>query len=201
LLGAVKIGSRIAHSKWKELDETTYRRFLEYFRLDFWVGVYTIPDVWRVNFQTSEDNQDKRAFLARTHPDKVAAGDHGCLPLHCAAKTGSVQGAKCLISVCEMSVNSTNDRSETPLFLACRSGHVAVVKYLFSMGADAGICNIFGENGLHWLGSFESQHVGDLVASLYRHGEKIDATAQPDETFPAQTRCFYGQWYPGTPLQ
>lgn len=202
LQGAAKIGSRIALSKLKERDETTYRRCLEYFHLDFWAAVHAIPDMWRDVFQTAEDISDKWAFLVRTHPDQVAAGDYGCSPLHCAAIIGSVQGVKFLISVWEMSVNSTNDRSETPLFLACRSGHVAVAEYLLSIGADAGICNIFGENGLHWLDSFEDQHVRDLVASLCHYGAKIDAIAQPDDTFfPAQTRCFYSQWYPGTPLQ
>jgi ankyrin repeat protein/serine/threonine protein kinase len=202
LQGAAKIGSRIALSQLKERDEATYFQCFEYFRKDFWASVYAIPNVWKAVFQISEDISDKLASLMGTHPDQVTVGDYGCSPLHCAAMIGSVQGVKFLISGYGLSVNSTNDRSETPLFLACRSGHVEVVEYLVSIGADAGICNTFAENGLHWLDSFEDHCVGNLAASLCYHGAKIDAIAQPDNTFfPAQTRCNYSQWFPGTPLQ
>jgi ankyrin repeat protein len=115
---------------------------------------------------------------------------------------GSVKGVNLLISRYGLSVNSTNDRSETLLFLACRSGHIAVVEHLLSIGADAGISNTYSENGLHWLDSFADDYVQDLVGKLTRHGANLDEIAEADDTFfPANTRTYYSQWYPGTPLQ
>jgi ankyrin repeat protein/serine/threonine protein kinase len=202
LQGAAKIGSRIALSQLKERDETIYHECFEHFRVEFWAGLYAIPDAWRTIFKMPKDISANLASLVGNNAKQAIVGNWNSSPLHCAAIVGSIQGVQLLISKYELSINSVNDRSETALFLACRSGHGAVVEYLLSQGADAGICNVFAENGLHWLDSFEEHYVGDLAANLCHHGANIDAIAEPDSTFfPEQIRSYYSQWYPGTPLQ
>lgn len=202
LRGAAKIGSRIALLQLKERDEKIYQLCLESYQKDFWAGVYAVPDVWQANLKECGNNPDNLRSLLAIHPREVTLGSHNSSLLHCAAMVGSVEGVKLLISEHGLSINSTNDRSETPLFLACRSGHGDVVQYLLSMGANAGICNVVHENGLHWVDSFDVESVQDIVASLVAHGAMIDQLAEPDDTFfPFKTRMYYSQWYPGTPLQ
>lgn len=67
-------------------------------------------------------------------------------PLMRAAKSGRVDLVKCLIEACGADVNARAEKSSyTALHSAAYDGHTAVVRMLLEHGADASLCNKFGE--------------------------------------------------------
>ncbi|KAH8684315.1 ankyrin repeat-containing domain protein [Tricladium varicosporioides] len=202
LEGAASIGLKIPLLQLKELDEMAYHRCFENFRNNFWAKTCAIPEIWLAALRNPglvEENLEK---LVRGNPREIAIGIYNDSLLHCSAIIGSLSGIELCIVKYGIPINSTNDRMETPLFLACRSGHIGIVQYLLSKGAEAGICNVHKENGLHWLSSFEDSGLPDVVQKLCTHGAEIDQVAEQDNTFfPINTRNYYNQWFPGTPLQ
>jgi ankyrin repeat protein len=59
-----------------------------------------------------------------------------------------VQAAYCLYEA-GAEVNEPNDDGQTPLFMACAEGHVAMLPNLVMLGADANWTDKWGNTPLH----------------------------------------------------
>lgn len=62
--------------------------------------------------------------------------------LHLAAKCGNIEACGCIISASfsiPNYINFQDDGGWTPLVWACEHGHIDIVKYLISKGADLDI--------------------------------------------------------------
>ncbi|KAF1992988.1 hypothetical protein P154DRAFT_504183, partial [Amniculicola lignicola CBS 123094] len=70
--------------------------------------------------------------------------------LHFAASAGFEEVVKLWTGTMPTSVNEGGGQSETPLLIACRSGHGHVVRLLLAMGADPTIQSSNGDAPLHW---------------------------------------------------
>ena len=139
--------------------------------------------------------------LLHGRPSPVLLGINSDTPLHCAAMVGSLKATKYLIDICKMDVNCTNNRAETPLFLACRSGHAEVAVFLLESGADTQISNCNHENALHWLDSFDEDQVYMMARMLVEKGAKLDEAAGDELAYmDRNANMFFYRWYPGTPL-
>ncbi|KEF58404.1 serine/threonine protein kinase [Exophiala aquamarina CBS 119918] len=104
------------------------------------------------------------------------AGDH---MLHFISCCGLVKSLEVLLKNTNASeVNARNIRSETPLLLACRSGHYKTTMMLSEAGGDPRITNLYGDTPLHWLPSFPDRCVPELTGKFVRSGSNIDGVAQ-----------------------
>ena len=65
----------------------------------------------------------------------------GYTPLHLASKSNSIQCFKILLNRSSTSIDRTNSRNETPLFIACKYNSVAVASMLLKEGANMQIFN------------------------------------------------------------
>ena len=65
----------------------------------------------------------------------------GYTPLHLASKSNSIQCFKILLNRSSTSIDRTNSRNETPLFIACKYNSVAVASVLLKEGANMQIFN------------------------------------------------------------
>lgn len=90
--------------------------------------------------------------------------------IHFAAVCGLYDQVDCLIHMHRVSPDLVNDRGETVLLGACRSGHGDIVELLLNCGADASIAALNGETPLHWLVSFDDEVLESIGAQLVRHG-------------------------------
>ncbi|KAF2427822.1 ankyrin [Tothia fuscella] len=103
-------------------------------------------------------------------------------------------------------VNEANASGDTPVLLACKSGHAAVVMRLLDAKADAGISNIHNENGLHWFSSFDPKDIFEIAWALVQNGARLhqtaeDITAGPELTLMSkQNANLFHRLNPGTPL-
>jgi hypothetical protein len=89
------------------------------------------------------------------------------LLLLAAAAYGELSIVKDLIETKGTPIECTTWRKETPLFLACRYGHIDVVEYLLSRNANAATSNEFGENCLYWISSFEPDDMDRVADQLW----------------------------------
>jgi ankyrin repeat protein len=117
--------------------------------------------------------------------------------LHFVSCCGLVQSLEVLLkNINAAEVNIRNIRDETPLLLACRSGHYEVAMMLYEAGGDPRIANVYGDTPLHWLLSFPDKHVAELTGKFLRRGADIDAVAQ---SF-SYIYCGENAYLQGTPL-
>lgn len=98
--------------------------------------------------------------------------------LHRAAATGNTDHVQVLLEQALLKVNALNLDGDTPLILACRFGQIEAVRLLLAKGADASICNSFGENGLHFCWCFYGRDSLDVIDMLIEGGAKLDAIAK-----------------------
>lgn len=89
-----------------------------------------------------------------------------------------------------VTVDAGGTDSETPLLLACRSGHGHVVRLLLDMGANPTIQSRNGDTPLHWVVAFRGDEAHDISRAL------SDAVAKPIR-FEFAPLCNYEA---GTPL-
>jgi len=82
-------------------------------------------------------------FLIENKASLDVADIHGSTVLHWAAVTNNIDVARELLKRGRKvsSKNDTNNRRETPIFLACREGHYEIVRLLMEQNADAGIAD------------------------------------------------------------
>jgi hypothetical protein len=100
-------------------------------------------------------------------------------------------------------LNRRDHEGDTALLLACSTGNVAFVQLLLDRGADPSIPNNLGENGLHWLVSFQdgvlSNNTAIELAKKLRKAGKVNALAHARETNMSVADELLG-FVSGTPL-
>jgi ankyrin repeat protein len=204
LLDASKQGSRYALSQLKKENLDGYTECVHFFRTLFWARCYNIPEPWLSTLSFNGYDRNRPALESVLEASSgLRIGLHQNNLLHCAAMMGCLQAVEFLVADLRTDINTRNDRGETPLFLACRSGHAVVARYLLESGANPAIANIYHENALHWLGSFEEDEVFDIAWKLLENGAPIHGEAKKGdrEIYIDNTASnFYYCWIPGTPL-
>ena len=69
--------------------------------------------------------------------------------IHYATKNGYLNIVQYLIEKANVDINSYNGNWETPFYLACESGHLPIVEYLISKGADVSAKDANGDCAIH----------------------------------------------------
>lgn len=171
------------------------------YQRSFWALVYGVTDEAISAIFQLEDNAAGTSQHDNQILQSFPSSPLGNTPLHVAALIGRLGPLVVIAKSHLIPVNATNHRGETPLFLACRCGHAAVVDFLLSFGADAGISNKYGASCLHWLDAFEEHDITRIAKSLVRHGNDPNQPAQQDRSFFGdKANLFNGHTVAGTPL-
>jgi ankyrin repeat protein len=123
---------------------------------------------------------------------------HGDTILHHAASCGLRKTVVYLIENDPDNINHTTIIGETPLLLACRSGHYFVTMDLLEAGADPKIASDNGETPLHWLLSFDSRYVREICRNLVAKLDQHDLNAVASEC--GYIYCGENKYVGGTPL-
>ena len=102
--------------------------------------------------------------------------------LHIAAIYGFIDIVKYAVDRKIANINGVNEKSETPLVLACQYGRLAVADYLLDNGADASMeFPANGINALYWLSAFPSNAVPRIAARLQKAGASLQHLFRDDE--------------------
>lgn len=85
--------------------------------------------------------------------------------LHTAAKCGNLDAIKYVLRSSTLSnfINCQDDGGWTPLVWACEHGHVEVVSYLISNGANPNLRDVEYNEALHWAAFSGSCNVLELL--------------------------------------
>jgi ankyrin repeat protein len=126
----------------------------------------------------------------------LSVNDKGDTILHFAASAGLEEVVKLWSGSMPMTVNATGAASETPLLIACRSGHGNIVRLLLGMGADPKIRSSNGDTPLHWLVAFQGDEAHGIAKALVTAGANVNAAAKAVR-FEFAPLCNYEA---GTPL-
>jgi ankyrin repeat protein len=151
---------------------------------------------------TQIENFD-RNLTERYKSQDIGYRDSGRFPngdtiLHHAASCGLRKALTYLIGKDPDNINNTNISGETPLLLACRSGHYFITMELLEAGADPKIASDSGEAPLHWLLSFDRRHVREICRSLVAKLDQHNLNAVASEW--AYIHCIENRYVGGTPL-
>lgn len=201
LYSAACHGSKPALRQLRQTDPTLHSEAVEKYRTTFWASLYSIPPDWIKHLTTSTSLD----WLA-TRDLRVRLGDWDCSPLQCAAMVGSQPAVKYLLRAADAVGRKTvldeqNSRGDTALIVACRSGHANIVHILLEAGANSRICNVDGENGLHWLAAMDDNDMFDAAWALLMNGAELHQHAKPDGIFISpMASTFFLHTTSGTPL-
>ncbi|KAM7183179.1 hypothetical protein V8F20_012715 [Naviculisporaceae sp. PSN 640] len=179
LENATRLGSHIAGHHLRKLDRGAYQRALLALHTEY-------CGVGRTLYTDNVSSQQLNEF--------------NDTELHIASVRGEYDEVVRICSGPGVDVNVTNSRGETPLLLACRSGHANIARHLLKLGADASLVNCNGENALHWLGEFddlEPDDLFDLAHTLVGHGADIEQDCEVNDVFNQHFAMALGF---GTPL-
>ncbi len=113
-----------------------------------------------------------RALLAQQSDVNVAQGD-GMTALHWAADRGDVAMTALLLRSGAKLTGTTRNGGYTPLHVAARAGHGAVVQALLGAGADVGTLTATGATPMHLAAS-----AGDAVSVKALLAKKADPNAR-----------------------
>jgi ankyrin repeat protein len=195
-------GSKSAFFQLRQTDLHAYNLCLQHYRTFFWARCYEIPETWVENFSTPTCLD----WLCTVVPGELVGPYQNTL-LQCAAMTGSQVVVESLLGSerdqesRRALIDRTNAKGDTALILACRSGHASIVRTLLDEGADASICNDIGENGLHWLSSFDEADICEISWALFQRGSALEKPAQVDKSVISSIAAAYFHCLvPGTPL-
>jgi ankyrin repeat protein len=136
--------------------------------------------------------KDKAKFPVNRRGDRI---------IHIAAASGWAEAVEALVDTYSVDANMLNDSGETPLLMACRSGHPNTVRTLVSLGADASICTPRGESALHWLVSFEPEDVEEMGNFLVGSGASTTAYTTENISYSVlKASIEVDRQAPGTPM-
>ena len=97
--------------------------------------------------------------------------------LHQFAAYGNLDALTALLDAEPNTINSRNDFDETALYKACMAGQSRVVLELCSRGADASLTATEDQiSCLHWMHSFPTSTIDDVLRVLLNAGGKLDHT-------------------------
>ncbi|KAK0725097.1 ankyrin repeat-containing domain protein [Lasiosphaeris hirsuta] len=197
LMLSAQNGSRPAMAALRNKDARGYVESRDIYKTRFWGLCHGLSE------QLISDLLAMGAKFASSHGrnPRSSLSDHGDNLLHCAALMGSEAIVRHLLDAHGADVNAVNSRGETAFLLACKSGHGAVVDLLLDRGADATICNAYGDNALHWLDSFEHDAIAHYAADFVRRGLDINKVSRLDDSFADPiARRYLHRLVGGTPL-
>ena len=108
----------------------------------------------------------------------------GAAEIHDAARSGDLETVKHLLAADPELVHARDPNGATPLHLAARGVHAALVRYLVAHGADV---TIRDANQVIPLPSLAYRGADDLVALVISKGADVDAVCATYGGGPAQT--------------
>lgn len=86
-----------------------------------------------------------------------------------AAELGSISKLRAVLS--STSIDEVNQHGETPLMVACKFGHIELVKFILSRGANASLIDHSGKTVLDFVASSSNPE----MASLFNEEPEIDS--------------------------
>jgi len=96
-----------------------------------------------------QDNDNTVTFSLNYHPDiEDYTDDEGNDLFHSASANGREQIVRFLAPLASISIDKTNNNGWTPLMQASRNGHLSIVLFLLSRGADPNKSTSFGMNSM-----------------------------------------------------
>ncbi|PVF98802.1 ankyrin [Serendipita vermifera] len=118
--------------------------------------------------------------------------------LRIAASWGSVDTLESITSTYKVNINEQDFYGETALLRACRAGHPDVVRWLITMGkAKANLSTTKNINPLHWIGSFDTRDIPEIVRLLKSAGANPNEVAVDNEIDDVEWTYFF---FKGPPL-
>jgi ankyrin repeat protein len=99
-----------------------------------------------------------------------------------------------------LDLNIKDARNVTPLMMACIAGHAKVAEQLLRHGADPTIAAVTGTTPLHFLSSFDDEHIPALADALVKASASLEARATTAEFGPGAIANSYLRIAKGTPL-
>ena len=91
-----------------------------------------------------------KVALSKNPSSVNVRGPKGETLLHCASLLGHLDVAQFLVNDCHVDINSKDNDSHTPLFIAAHEGQVSLLQFLTSRGADLHRKDILGREPLHY---------------------------------------------------
>jgi hypothetical protein len=116
------------------------------------------------------------------------------------ARTGDTRAFLHLISRVPVDCNVQNVFGETPLVVASRSGHAAMVDLLLDQHANPRIATNTGAIALHFLSAFNDEDIPRVTALLLQHGAELEKQSEQDLIYKSTFDSPFGTTG-GTPLQ
>jgi len=110
--------------------------------------------------------------------DAIKMNNQGDTILHFAASAGFLATFIKWVSIRPMDINNRGQYGETPLLHACRSGHYELAIFLLGEGADPRISSENGDTPLHWILSFDANHMQEMAEKLLNKKANPDAPAK-----------------------
>ncbi|KAF7344948.1 Serine/threonine protein kinase [Mycena venus] len=113
--------------------------------------------------------------------DQIYVDEQGDGLLHFAASQGKLAALQHIVANYQPNIDLPNQaRSETPLFAACRSGHMSCAMFLLDVGArpDGAETSSKEERPLYWLCSFTEKDVPIIAQKLVAAGASLSAEAE-----------------------
>ncbi|KAJ7321048.1 hypothetical protein DFH08DRAFT_942034 [Mycena albidolilacea] len=110
--------------------------------------------------------------------DQIYVNEHGDGLLHLAASQGKLGALQHVVAKYQPNIDlATQARSETPLFAACRGGHMSCAMFLLDLGArpDGAEASSKEERPLYWLCSFTEKDVPIIAQKLVVAGASLCA--------------------------
>jgi ankyrin repeat protein len=92
--------------------------------------------------------------------------------IHQAAKSGEFEKVKASIEEDHGLVNAKDDRGRTPLHLAAESGHIEIVEFLISSGAEINVADVNSNTPLHYTATAGKVEAAEF---LLAKGAEVDA--------------------------
>ncbi|KAL1488388.1 hypothetical protein ABEB36_014862 [Hypothenemus hampei] len=116
-----------------------------------------------------EHKNDIVQYLIKSGSDIKLKGLDGMTCLHMAAKSGNLEACKIILRSntyhCDF-VNIQDDGGWTSLVWACEHGHLDVVKFLISQGANINLRDVEYNVALHWAAFKGSSDIIELLLNL-----------------------------------
>jgi ankyrin repeat protein len=136
-------------------------------------------------------------FKLHPQPEYFTLGmKHGDNIIHFAASAGLRNTINLWRQPRPIDINCKGDEDETALLHAARSGHYEVTMAILEMGGDPTIASTNGDTPLHWLLSYDAEHVVEIASQFCLRGANPNAIAKPVHLNFAP-ECTYES---GTPL-
>jgi hypothetical protein len=161
-----------------------------------------------VNILTNPEHATVSAALQQAYPsigpDLVNAQvdqNSGNLAIHVLSQAGASKLLEQLLRLPGVDINARNEHQDTPLLLACLAGRFSAAMVLIENGADVSLRNIYQENVLHWMHSFDlfPGQIRDLATAILARGTRELLTAVA-ESRPCMMDLPEHPYSEGTPI-